>query len=48
MGEQSDASVRSQVDLAGEGGDLDVDPVIVEWREFVACMGDGLRVPVLT
>ena len=48
MGEESDAGVRPQVDLAGEGGDLDVDPVIVEGREFVACVGDWVRVPVLT
>ena len=45
---QADASVRPEVDLAGEGGHLDVDPVVIEGREFVACVTEEVRGPVLT
>jgi hypothetical protein len=42
VGEQSDAGSGSEVDLAGEGGDSEVDPVVVEGGEFAA--GAGLDV----
>jgi hypothetical protein len=45
---EADASVGPEVDLAGEGGHLDVDPVVVEGGEFVACVTREVRGPVLT
>lgn len=36
VGEEADAGVRAEVDLAGEGGDFDVNPVLVEGGKLVA------------
>ena len=38
VGEESDSGVRPEVDLAGEGGDPSVDPIVVERGELVSCM----------
>lgn len=48
VGQEADAGVRAEVDLAGKGGDFDVDPVIVEGSEFVAYVRKEVRGPLLT
>ena len=48
VAQQSDTGVGTDVDFAGKGGDLVVDPVLIEGSKLFVCMWEDLRVPHLT